>query len=109
MIDLFKKTVLAGIGAAVVTKEAVEKQLSDLVAKGKITAQEAGTVADKVVAEGRKEFENTKSELSQFIEESVHKLQGANRKDIDALELRVRLLEEALLARQNKAPEKATV
>lgn len=109
MIDLLKKTVLAGIGAAVVTKETVEKQLSELVAKGKITAQEAGVVADKVVEEGRKEYESTKSELARFIEETVHKLQGANKKDLEALELRVKSLEAALAAQQAEEPEKATV
>lgn len=108
MIDLLKKTVLAGIGAAVVTKETVEKQLSELVAKGKISAQEAGNVAEKVVEEGRKEYESTKSELSRFIEETVHKLQGANRKDIETLEARVKALEDAL-AQKAEATEKATV
>ena len=39
MLDILKKTILAGIGATVTTKERVESVLEDLVEKGKISTQ----------------------------------------------------------------------
>jgi len=45
MIDTFKKTVLAGLGAASVSKERVRDALDVLVAQGKITAAEAKATA----------------------------------------------------------------
>ena len=63
MIDTFKKTLLAGLGAAVVTKDKVQAGLEDFVKQGKITAAEAQSIAEKVAEEGRKEFNHASSKL----------------------------------------------
>ena len=36
MIDLMKKTLLAGIGATIITKEKVEEALQDYIRQGKV-------------------------------------------------------------------------
>ena len=64
MIDALKKTLLAGVGAAVVSKEKVEAVLGDLVRQGKVTSAEAREVAEKLVAEGRREAETLTRDLS---------------------------------------------
>lgn len=57
MINAIKKTLLAGLGAAVVTKEKVEAGLEELVSQGKLSAADARAFARKVTREGRREFE----------------------------------------------------
>jgi polyhydroxyalkanoate synthesis regulator phasin len=44
MIDLVKKTMLASVGLAVVTKDKVLESLDELVQKGKLTKEEAAAI-----------------------------------------------------------------
>jgi polyhydroxyalkanoate synthesis regulator phasin len=57
MIDLIKKSLMAGIGAAVVTKEIVEEALEDFVRQGKVSAADAAIMAEKIAEQGRREFD----------------------------------------------------
>ena len=41
MIDLIKKTLLAGVGATIITKEKVEAVLQDSIRQGKVSAGDA--------------------------------------------------------------------
>ena len=50
MIDLIKKSVMAGIGAAVVTKEKVEEALEDFVRQGKLSAADAAGMSSNSYA-----------------------------------------------------------
>lgn len=93
MIDLIKKTMLAGVGAAVVTKESAQKALDELVEKGKISSQEAQDMAGKIVEQGREEFEKTRDDFSRLFDEALSKANVATRKDLEALEARVTALE----------------
>ena len=85
MIELIKKTMLAGLGAAVVTKETVQKSLQDLVAKGKLSAEEAGKTADSIVAQGREEFEKAKDEMAKAFDQALSKANVASVARVEAL------------------------
>lgn len=96
MIDLIKKTLLAGVGAAVITKEKLEDTLADYVRQGKVKADDARIIAEKIAEQGRREFED----LSRSIGEKLQDLsarQTANMAErVTALEERVRQLEAQL-------------
>ena len=98
MIDLIKKTVLAGIGATVVTKEKIEAALQDLVTQGKVSTDEAKVLASKLADEGRKEWENTSKDLGERIRELLAKADFAHKPEVTQLERRVQLLEEKVEA-----------
>ncbi|GHB95452.1 phasin family protein [Cerasicoccus arenae] len=93
MIEFIKKGMLAGVGAAVVTKESAEKALSELVDKGKISTGEAKDLADKIVSDGRAEFEKSRSELENWFEDMLRKAKVATQSDLAQLEARVAALE----------------
>jgi len=93
MIDAIKKTMLAGVGAAVITKEKAEAAFADWVKKGKISAEDAKSMASKLADEGRAEFERSSAETKQTVRELLDKA-GVGQKDrIDALEKRLLALE----------------
>lgn len=95
MIDSIKKTLLAGVGAAVITKDKVEAALGEWVRQGKVSAAEAREVADKIAEQGRREFETLSHELNEKLRE---KFSGAERRAearVAALEARVAALERA--------------
>ena len=104
MIDLIKKTLLAGVGATIITKEKVEEEMQDYIRQGKVSAGDARIMAEKIAEQGRKEFETMSAELAARFRELVEKADLSHKARIEALEARVRKLEEALAARS--APDR---
>lgn len=98
MIDLIRKTVLAGVGAAVLTKEKVEASLTDLVEKGRITADEAKATAEKIADDGKREFENVSKEVQASVSDLLEQM-GVGQKDkVAELEKNLEGLQKRLLA-----------
>jgi len=93
MIDLVKKAMFAGVGAAVVTKDKVEESVQELVQKGKISSEEAQKLSERIVEKGEKETEEARQEASKLFTEFLNRAQVATQDQIDALEQRVRDLE----------------
>ncbi len=106
MIDLIKKTLLAGVGAAVVTKEKVEETLNDYVRQGKVKAEDARIIADKIAEQGRKEFEDVSRTLVAKLGDIVSNAGGEKTDDrVAALEQRIRDLEAKLATPPSRAGE----
>jgi polyhydroxyalkanoate synthesis regulator phasin len=95
MIDTIKKTLLAGVGAAVITKEKVQDALDDYVRQGKIKADDARIIADKIAERGRREFEEMSAQASVKVQEILHRQDAAVASRLTALEARVAVLEAA--------------
>ena len=96
MIDLLKKTLLAGVGAAVVTKDRIEASLDEFVRQGKVNAADARIMADKIAEQGRKEFDDLANDLNNRIAAMFDRNNAESRVRIAALEERVRILETRL-------------
>lgn len=93
MIDLIKKTLLAGVGAAIVTKEKVESALDEFVKQGKVSSTEARAMADKIAADGRREFDILSNELNEKIRDFLARRDHTVQDRLAALEARVAALE----------------
>jgi polyhydroxyalkanoate synthesis regulator phasin len=93
MIDLVKKTMLASVGLAVVTKDKVLESLDELVEKGKLTQEEAAQMSDKIVEEGKAETDKAKVEASKLFNDMLHRANVVTRDQYDALAQRVTELE----------------
>jgi len=89
MFEALKDTVLVGLDAAVLTRDAVEKVLGKLVAEGTLTADEMRRVADHLHELGKQEWLNLQEHLAAALRNACGGL------DFDALrgmgELRTRL------------------
>ena len=103
MIELIKKSFLASLGAAAVSKEAVENQLNQWVEQGKITSQEAQNMAMTIIEQGKNEFENARGEFSKLFNEMLAKANVATRNEIEALEKRLEELEKKQPADKSSA------
>lgn len=95
MFDLIKKTLLAGVGAAVVTKEKVQDALEDYVRQGKLKADDARIIAEKIAERGKREFEEMSAQASAKASEIFNRHDSALASRIAALEARVTALEVA--------------
>lgn len=93
MIDIMKKTMLASVGLAVVTKDKVLESLDELVEKGKLTQEEAAEMSDKIVEEGKTETDKAKVEASKLFNDMLHRANVVTKDQYDALAQRVTELE----------------
>jgi polyhydroxyalkanoate synthesis regulator phasin len=93
MFEALKKMLFAGLGATVITGERLRAKLDELVQQGRISAKEAQEMAEKIMAEGRKEFEEGGARVSGMMDEMLRKANFARQKDLDALAARVQRLE----------------
>lgn len=93
MLDLMKKTMLAGVGMAVVTKDKVLESLDELVEAGRMSKDEAAAMSEKIVEEGRVETEKAKVEANKLFNEMLHRANLVTKDQYDALAARVTALE----------------
>lgn len=94
MIDLLKKSLLAGVGAAVVTKEKVESALDDFVKQGKVTAGDAKIMAEKIADQGRREFDEVVADLNARLKGTLDRKDSETLERLTTLETRVAVLEQ---------------
>jgi polyhydroxyalkanoate synthesis regulator phasin len=93
MLETFKRTLYAGIGATVISAEKLNTVLNELVEKGKLSSKEAQELAGKIADEGRKEFEADSDRVGKVVDEWMKKANFARQKDVEALQDRVAKLE----------------
>jgi polyhydroxyalkanoate synthesis regulator phasin len=93
MIDSIKKAMLAGIGAAVVTTEKMEEALSELVEKGKLSADDAKATASKLADDGKREFDKASEDLQSTFKDLLEKAGMGQAEKIKDLERRLLALE----------------
>lgn len=93
MIDMLKKTLLAGMGATVVTAERVEATLEELVKRGKLTADEARELASKLADDSKREFEDVRGAMGQLADEMMTKANMATKRDVARLEAKIDALQ----------------
>ena len=67
MFDLVKKTMLAGIGLTLKTKEEVQNLAKELVEKGKMTEKEGKAFLDDLL----KKYDDTRGKLESKVEKTV--------------------------------------
>lgn len=105
MIDLLKKTLLAGVGAAVVTKDRIEASLDEFVRQGKINAADARIMAEKIAEQGRKEFDDVAAEINSRFASMLDRNGAEFRVRLAAIEERVRILETRLQETSTRSSE----
>lgn len=96
MIETLKKTIFAGIGAAALTKEAVEKVLNDWVEKGKISAADAKEFFAKSEKVGEESWEKVCGGISEKTEDFSKKMPFATREQLCEINRRLKAIEEKL-------------
>jgi len=94
MLDTIKKTLLSGLGAAVVTKDKVQASLEELVRQGKLSADDARAAADRIVKQGRREFDDASGELHRKVNDLLSHSDRKSQARIAELEARIRALEQ---------------
>lgn len=93
MFDAIKKTLLAGVGAAVITKDKADEVIADFVKRGKVNAADARAMAHKLAQQGRAEFKSVSREVEKQVKDLVEVNDAVARERIAKLEARLAALE----------------
>ncbi|MBU1274188.1 MAG: hypothetical protein KJ720_02335 [Proteobacteria bacterium] len=96
MLETVKNLMLAGLGAAVLTKEKAMDFMKQAVERGELSASEAEKVAEEVVAESKRQAKAWGDTLNQAAREAAANLDLASREELEALSARVAQLEKEL-------------
>lgn len=103
MIDLIKKTLLTGVGFALLTKEKAEEMAKELASQAKFSEQEGREFVDSLMQQSEKARSEFQAKVDETVQASLKKLNLATRAEVDDLKAQL----EALKAKQNTSTPSA--
>lgn len=104
MSDFIKKTLLAGVGLASLTREKIEELAKDLAKQAALSEQEGKTLVEDLLHrsdQARKDFE---TRVDQMVVKALQKLHLPTRESVADLAARVEALERKLSEHQASHP-----
>ena len=107
MFEIFKKSLFAGLGLAVVTKTKLESVLEKLVDEGKMSRDEAEKMGQELLESGEKQWIDFETRLQETIKGFLKNMDICKTTDLKKLEKKVRAIDMRLKAQESK--EKETV
>ena len=98
IFEMIRKSVLASLGAAVVTKEKVEEATKRFVDEGKISREEAERLANELVESGQHQWEDIQEKITETVRKGLDTFDIGSKKEFRELMERVDSLEKRLTA-----------
>lgn len=86
MFDLIRKTILAGIGAATLTKEKVEGLVDELIQRGEVASEERPKVVQELLTKAEEAKKEWQEKVEQAVKDTVKRLGIPAKADLDALD-----------------------
>ena len=96
MLEIIKKSLLATLGAAVVTREKVEEATRGWVEEGKISRAEAERLAEDLVESGQHQWLEIQTRVSEMVRKGLDTFDIGSKKEFQDLKARVEELERRL-------------
>ncbi len=93
MRDIFKKSVLAGLGTAMVTKSKVQETINNMVAQGKLTTEEAEKYTKEILETGENEWKEFKTSINQTGRKFLSHINLADKTELETIKEELKNLE----------------
>jgi len=107
MFEIFKKSLFAGLGLAVVTKTKLESVLDKLVAEGKMTREDAEKMGRELLESGEKQWTDFESRLQETVKGFLENMDICKASDVKKLEKKIKALDIRLKALEEPKKKKA--
>ena len=101
MFELIKKSILAGLGAGIITKEKAEEAAQKLVEQGKLTADDAKQLADRLLESGGQQWEELQAGITDTVRKSLSSANVARAADLASLVERLEKIERRVSMLEN--------
>ncbi|MGI6435781.1 MAG: phasin family protein [Syntrophomonadaceae bacterium] len=95
-MPMMRKFLYFGLGALSLTRDKAEKIMNEMVDKGEINKDEAKQFVDDAIKRGTEEKEELRKMIKQEYEEIKSQLSFVSKKDLEALEARIKALEDRI-------------
>ncbi len=105
MYESVRNLMLAGLGAAVLTKDKVLETTRQFVDQGRMSAAEAERMAEEVVEESRRQAKSLGEKIETGVKRAVEALDLVSRQEFDQLAQRLARLEQTVAALQSGQAE----
>jgi len=93
MLDIIKKSIYLGLGAATVTKEKIETLVDELIEKGQLSREEKPKAVQDILDKIEKEEKEIQKKIDNTVTETMNKIGIVSKSDYDKLLKRVEELE----------------
>lgn len=95
MLELVKKTIMAGAGLAVLTAEKLEEIFDELVKKGEVSEKEAKEAISELVERSKAARKDLEEWMEGVVAKVLKRLNIPTRAEVDELKSRIEQLERA--------------
>lgn len=109
MEDLFKKLIYTGVGLVSHNAELLQKNVNELINKGKITEEEGRKVVDDLIDDTNGKKEEFEDRLKSVVSSVLSKLDLPSREEMKGLKTRITELEEELAETKSTSTEPTLV
>jgi len=107
MFEIFKKSLFAGLGLAVVTKSKLESVLEKLVEEGKMSRGEAEKMGKELLESGENQWTDFETRLQDTIKGFLKNMDICKTTDLKKLEKKVKAIDMRLKALEEPKEKKA--
>jgi len=107
MFEIFKKSLFAGLGLAVVTKTKLESVLEKLVEEGKMSRDEAEKMGQDLLESGEKQWTDFETRLQETVKGFLKNMDISKASDMKKLEKKVKALDMRLKALEEPKEKKS--
>lgn len=104
MLELIKKSILAGLGAAVVTKEKIQEATFSLVQQGRISVEEAEKLSEELIKNGRHEWEEVQRKITENVKKAMDSLDMSSQSEFQEVITRLENLENRVAQLESAKP-----
>jgi len=108
MFEIFKKSLFAGLGLAVVTKTKLESVLEKLVEEGKLSRAEAEKMGQELLESGEKQWTDFEGRLKDTVKGFLADMDICKASDVKKLEKKMKALEMRLKALEEPKEKKSS-
>lgn len=100
MIDLLKRTLLTGVGFALLTKEKAEEMAREIASQAKFSEQEGREFVDSLLSQSEKARNDFQTRVEETVQSTLKRLNLATRAEVDSLTAQIEELKAKLGQRQ---------
>lgn len=105
MFELIKKSLLASLGAAVISKEKVISATQRFVEQGKLSKEEADKLAHELVEGGKRQWDEIQEKITEIVKKGLEDLDIVKSAEFQELAERVDNLEKRLTILEDEAKQ----
>ncbi|HKJ65789.1 MAG TPA: hypothetical protein VJ969_10320 [Desulfopila sp.] len=102
MKELFKKSMLAGLGLVVVSKDKIEESIREMIEKGNISEQEGRKLVQEMIGNAEKAKGDFEKMVDRYIDKALSRMDIVKKSDLQELQDSIADIQQRLDTEQSR-------